>query len=80
MEEFRMHNSEDIIRKAAALPIEERARIVDSLLRTLNAPDPKIDQEWIGIAKQRLSELRSGKVRAIPVEEVFARIRTRFAK
>lgn len=73
-----MHGSNEIIREAAELPVEERALIIDSLLKTLNPPEPEIDREWVDAAKRRLSELRSGTVRAVPGADVFARIRERF--
>ena len=75
-----MHGANDIIREAAELPVEERARVIDSLLRTLNRPNPEIDREWVQVANRRLAELRSGAVRPIPVSEVLRRIRDRFAK
>ncbi len=75
-----MHGMKEIIQEAAALPVEERAIIVDSLLRTLNPPDAEIEREWVKVAKRRLAELRSGSVKAIPGDEVFAKIRERFEK
>ena len=75
-----MHNTEDIIQEAASLPIEERIIVVDSLLRTLNMPDPDIDTEWVKVAKRRLVELRSGRVNPVPGDQVFARIRERFGR
>lgn len=69
----------DIIHEVKSLPVEDRAFIVDSLLRTFNAPDHEIDQKWAVVAKTRLDDLRSGRVRAIPGEEVLARIKRRFA-
>jgi hypothetical protein len=41
---------------------------------------PDIDRQWIAVAKRWLAELRSGQVRIIPANEVFARIRIRFAQ
>jgi len=75
-----MHSAKDIIREAAALPVEERIIVVDSLLRTLNIPNPDIDTEWVGVAKRRLAELRSGRVNPVPGDQVFARIRERFGR
>jgi putative addiction module component (TIGR02574 family) len=75
-----MHNTEDIIQEAASLPVEERIIVVDSLLRTLNMPDPDIDKEWAVVAKRRLVELRSGRVNPVPGDQVFARIRERFGR
>jgi len=73
-----MHGPQEIIREAAELPIEERALVIDSLLRTLNRPSPEIDQQWVAAAKRRLAELRSGAARPVPGAAVFARIRDRF--
>lgn len=75
-----MHGMKEIIREAESLPVEERAMIVDSLLRTLNPPSSVIDAEWIKISRRRLAELRSGAVKSVPGHEVFARIRERFEK
>jgi hypothetical protein len=44
----------------------------------INPPDPEIDKAWASVAKRRLEELRSGRVRPIPGDEVFAGIRKRF--
>ena len=73
-----MPSTIEIIRDAESLPVEERTLIVDTLLRTLNPPDPEIDRKWAAVAKRRLEELRSGKVRPVPGDEVFAKIRQRF--
>ena len=74
-----MHGTRDIIREAVTLPVEERALVIDSLLRSLNPPDPEIDRKWAAVAKRRLEELRSGRVNPVLGEDVFAKIRQRFA-
>jgi len=74
-----MHGAKEIVKEAESLPVEERAAIIDSLLRTLNPPEPEIDSQWVEVAKQRLEELRGGQAKAIPGEDVFARVRERFA-
>ncbi|MBI4615838.1 MAG: addiction module protein, partial [Planctomycetes bacterium] len=74
-----MRGAKEIILEAAALPVEERALVVDSLLRTLNAPRPEIDAQWAAAAKRRLAELRAGTARPISGDEVFAKIQERFA-
>lgn len=69
-----------IIEEALSLPIEERALLADSLLRSLNMPNSGIDAKWTDTAKKRLQELRSGKVKPIPGDDVFERAFKRFAK
>ena len=73
-----MHGMKEIIQEAESLPVEERAIVIDSLLRTLNPISGELDVEWIKVAKRRLAELRSGRVSAISGDEVFAKIRERF--
>src|ERR1051326_4106423 len=75
-----MPGTKQIIEDATALPVEERAIVVDSLLRTLNAPNPEIDRAWADVAKRRLADLRTGRVKPVPGEEVFAQIRERFTR
>lgn len=74
-----MPGTAEIIHEAESLPVEERTVVVDSLLRSLNPPDPEIDRKWTAVAKRRLEELRSGRVKPVPGEDVFAKIRQRFA-
>lgn len=68
----------EIIEEVASLPVEERAMVADSILRSLNAPDSEIDRKWGQVAQRRLAELRSGQVEPIPGEQVFTKIRKRF--
>lgn len=70
--------TKELIAEAVALPVEERAIVADSLLRSLNPPDSDIDKKWASVAKRRLAELRAGQAEAVPGDEVFARIWKRF--
>ena len=72
--------TEDLIAEALTRPIEERVAIADTLLQSLNPVDPDIESQWVAVAKERLAEMRAGAVEAVPSEEVFKRIRQRFAK
>lgn len=73
-----MRGVREIISDAESLPVEERAIVADSILRTLNRPDPDVDRKWAEIARRRLEELRSGRVKAIGGDQVFAKVRERF--
>jgi hypothetical protein len=53
-------------REAESLPVDESKA--------------EIDREWVKVAKRRLAELRSGAVKPIPGNEVFAKVRERFEK
>ena len=73
-------NTKQLIDEAVSLPVEERALVVDSLLRSLNQPESEIDKKWANEAKRRLAELRSGSIEAIPGENVFRKVWKRFEK
>ena len=75
-----MGKTQDLIDEAISLPIEERALLVDSLLRSMNPLNKENDQKWALEAKRRLEELRSGKVKSIPGAEVFKKIWKQFDK
>jgi putative addiction module component (TIGR02574 family) len=71
--------TKELTEEALSLPVEERALLADSLLRSLNLPNTAIDAKWTEVARTRLRDLRSGKVKPIPGDEVFAEILKRFA-
>ena len=73
-------NTKELINEAVALPVEERALLVDSLLQSLDQPESAIDKKWADVANKRLAEMRSGNVQPVPGDEVFERIRKRFGK
>ena len=68
----------DLIDEAESLPVEERAMMVDSLLRSLNPTESDVDQKWAAMATKRLEEVRSGTVETISGDRVFEKIRKRF--
>jgi putative addiction module component (TIGR02574 family) len=69
-----MMKTKKLIQEALSLPVEERALMVDSLLKSLHMPDTTIDAKWTEVARRRLQELRSGKVNPIPGDQVFSEI------
>lgn len=75
-----MPGAHEILRDAAALPVEERVRVIDFLLRTLNVPETGIDRQWAAVARRRLDNLRAGRVRPVPGEQVFAKVQERFGQ
>jgi hypothetical protein len=71
--------TKDLIEEALSLPVEQRAFLADSLLRSLNLPNTAIDAKWTEVAKRRLQDLRSERVKSIPGDDVFSEILKRFA-
>jgi len=69
-----MSSTRELIAEATSLPVEERLIVLDSPLRSLNAPDEGVDAKWASVAKRRLMEARSGRVEGIPGDQVLARV------
>lgn len=70
--------AKEIINEAKSLPVEARAQVADSLLRSLNQTDPGVDQAWAEEAKNRLKEIQNGEVEPISGDEVFKEIQEKF--
>ena len=70
-------NTTELMNEAASLPLEERARLVDSLLQTLNPVDESAAAAWLATARRRLDDLDSARVAAVPGDEVFEKVRRR---
>lgn len=69
-------SSDEILKEALALPLQERAELVEQLLATFQTPpDPHIDELWAREAEDRLDAYDRGELKAVPAEEVFNRIR-----
>ncbi len=64
-----------IEKQMMSLVPEERALLADSLLRSLNPQEEDIEKKWVTVAQKRIIEMRSGKVKPVPGEEVFKKIR-----
>lgn len=72
--------TQELIAEAISLPVEKRALLAESILRSLNSPETDIDDQWAAVVRRRLTEVREGRAQTIPGEEVFAKIRKRFGK
>lgn len=67
---------DQVSQEALALPAEDRARLADQLVESLDAATlSRYDQLWAVEASRRLAEVRSGAVQTIPGEEVLAEVR-----
>lgn len=73
-------NTKELIAEAISLPVEERALMVDCLLKSLNLPETDIDKRWASVAQRRLDDLRSGQAEAVSGDDVFERIWQRLDK
>ena len=63
----------EIVELALKLDPAERFELVDQILHSLDRPDPEMDRIWLEEAERRLAAYRAGKVKGIPVEEIFGK-------
>jgi putative addiction module component (TIGR02574 family) len=61
-----------ILDQALKLSANDRAALVESLIFSLDKPDPSLDAQWLKEAEDRLAAYRSGELAAADAEEVFA--------
>ena len=66
----------ELVQRGRALPPEDRERLVDQLLESLNElAAAELDKTWEAEIERRLAEYDSGAVQAVDAEEVFAMAR-----
>jgi len=67
---------EQIVEEALALPGEARARLADRLVESLDPVENECFRKlWLEEALRRRDEVRSGRVKTIPAQEVLKRVR-----
>jgi len=66
---------DELAHKARALSPEERVRLAEELLATVQEVDPQVEAAWDEEIRRRLAEIDSGKAKLIPADEVFAEVR-----
>jgi putative addiction module component (TIGR02574 family) len=70
-----------VVDDALDLPSDARIGLVDRILASLNLPTrPDIDKMWAEEAERRVAQIDRGEVQLIPGEEVFAKIRRKYAR
>ncbi|MDX6559675.1 MAG: hypothetical protein QOF72_2724 [Blastocatellia bacterium] len=66
--------TETLLRQALELPANDRAALVESLIVSLDKPDPALDALWLKEAESRLAAYRAGELGAVDADEVFAEL------
>jgi putative addiction module component (TIGR02574 family) len=66
---------DELSQKARSLPPEERIRLAEDLLSSVQNSDEEIEAAWAEEIERRLQEVESGNAKLIPADEVFAEIR-----
>jgi putative addiction module component (TIGR02574 family) len=64
--------------KALALPVHERAKLIERLLESLDTlPEQEAETLWLDAAERRAREIDEGKVQLVTPEELERRVQAR---
>ena len=68
-------DTESVTEEALKLPLAQRTRLIEDLLRSLNpAEQASIDEAWLAESHRRYAEYKAGKVVAVDGEKALAEI------
>jgi putative addiction module component (TIGR02574 family) len=60
----------DLLRRAMALPADERAALANTLFDSLEATDESVQEAWDREVARRIADLKAGKAVTVPWEEL----------
>ena len=66
---------EELAARAKELPTEQRARLAEEILATLDPQDQEVDAAWDAEIRKRIEEIETGAVKTVPAEQAFAQVR-----
>ncbi|MCP4252125.1 MAG: addiction module protein [Candidatus Scalindua sp.] len=66
-----MNVDKQLITSALELKPQDRFYLIELLVRSLDKPDPEIDEIWLKEAEARLDAFRNGKTEGVPAEDVI---------
>jgi putative addiction module component (TIGR02574 family) len=70
-------DTELLTREALALPAQDRARLAELLLSSLDdLPEQELERLWVAKAQRRAAELQKGDVQPVTAENLRLRVRT----
>jgi len=69
----------DLISMVESLPVDIKTKLVEKILDSLHPSQKEIDSLWAKEAEKRVKEIKSGKVKTVPGEDVFGEVKKRFS-
>ncbi len=68
----------EIISMVESLPVDIKTILVEKILSSLHPSQKEIDALWAKESEKRVNEIKTGKVKTIPGNEVFKEIQGKF--
>jgi len=71
-------NLEELAQEAMKLSPPQRASLAHKLIASLDEPvDENAEAEWLAVIDRRLAEIKQGKVKGRPIEDVIRDLRAK---
>ena len=67
----------DLLKRALALPVDERAALANTLLDSLEVADESVQDAWDEEVARRMADLKAGKAVTVPWEELHRELLAR---
>ncbi len=67
----------DLLKRALALPVDERAALANTLLDSLEVIDESVQDAWDKEVARRMEDLKTGKAVTVPWEELHRELLAR---
>lgn len=64
-------SAKTVLDQALQLPANDRAALVETLIHSLDKPDPSLDSEWLEEVEDRLAAYQNGEIKAVDAEDVL---------
>ncbi|MDR9415724.1 MAG: addiction module protein [Gracilimonas sp.] len=72
-----MKKHEKLIKEALVLSKNDRAKMADALLQSLQKTDPEIEKLWKREVEERIEAYREGEINSVSVQEIIEKYKTK---
>ena len=68
-----MRKKDKLLKEALLLPVQEKSGLIEQLIKSLDKPDPEIDELWKKEAESRIDAYDEGKISSVSVQEAVSK-------
>lgn len=68
-----MTKSNKLLKEALVLPVKEKSELIEQLIKSLDRPDPDIDDLWKKEVENRIDAYNKGELSTISIQEAVAK-------
>lgn len=68
-----MQKKDKLLKEALILPVHEKSELIEELIKSLDEPDPSIDDLWKREAESRVDAYDEKKLTSVTVREAISK-------